>query len=248
MGIVESIRIRLRGETFRPTLLSALVGSSFISRSGLYRAIKGAAPQVNGKVLDFGCGSKPYEALFTNAVSYTGVDLETTGHDHVDSKVDVFYDGRTLPFQNGAFDAVVTFEVFEHVFNLPEILAEIRRVTRDSGHLLISIPFTWSEHEIPYDFARYTTFGISHILKTSGYEVLSISKTTTSLLTACQMFMDYLVQLGPRSWTRSFLQLFVIFPGTLIALTLNAILPKRYDSFCNTVVLARKCTGNRTTS
>jgi SAM-dependent methyltransferase len=242
MNVLEEIRIRLRGETFRPTLVSAVIGSSFIGRRGLFCAIKKMAPLITGNVLDFGCGSKPYEALFTEAASYIGVDLERSGHDHIDSKVDVFYNGRVLGFQDCQFDAVVSFEVFEHVFNLPEILAEIHRVTKDSGHLLISIPYAWCEHEIPYDYARYTSFGITHILKNGGYEVLEIRKTTTYLLTVFQMFMDYLVQLGPRSWIlRPVLQLCVIFPLTLIAYALNAILPKRYEYFCNMLVLARKC-------
>jgi SAM-dependent methyltransferase len=228
-------------------LLSALIGSSFISRRGLYRAIKDMAPSISGSVLDFGCGSKPYEALFTKANGYIGVDLETTGHDHVDSKVDVYYDGRALPFETDQFDAVVSFEVFEHVFNLTEVLAEISRVTKESGLLLISIPFAWPEHEVPYDFARYTSFGIAHVLKNSGYQVIEIRKTTTHVLAVFQMFMDYLAQLGPRSWIRPVLQLIVIAPTTLVAYLLNAILPKSYAYFCNTVVLVRKCSTASTT-
>jgi SAM-dependent methyltransferase len=242
IGVLDTLRTRLRRETFRPTLFSVIIGSSFISRRGLFCAIKRLAPSITGNVLDFGCGSKPYEALFINADSYIGTDLEITGHDHIDSKVDVFYDGGVLSFPDGAFDAVVSFEVFEHVFNLPDILKEINRVTKDSGLLLISMPFAWGEHETPYDYARYTSFGISHILKRGGYEVLEVKKTTTFLLAVCQMFINYLVQLGPRSWIlRPLLQLFVIFPVTLIAYAINAVVPKRYEYFSNIVVLARKC-------
>jgi SAM-dependent methyltransferase len=205
------------------------------------------APSITGSLLDFGCGSKPYEALFTKANSYIGVDLETTGHDHVDSKVDVYYDGRALPFEADQFDAVVSFEVFEHVFNLTEVLDEIRRVTKESGFLLISIPFAWPEHEIPYDFARYTSFGIAHVLNCSGYEVINTKKTTTHVLAVFQLFADYLAQLGPRSWIRPILQLMVIFPTTLFAYLLNSILPKRYAYFCNSVVLARKYSINSKT-
>ena len=106
-----------------------------------------------------GCGSKPYENLFVHADKYIGCDVEVSGHNHSDSKIDYFFDGKKLPFSDGTFDAVVSFEVFEHVFNLPEILTEINRVTKEKGTLLISIPFAYGEHEIPYDFARYTSFG-----------------------------------------------------------------------------------------
>ena len=106
------------------------------------------------RVLDFGCGSKPYENLFINIDEYVGCDIEVSGHDHLDSKIDYFFDGKNLPFIDDRFDSVVSFEVFEHIFNLPEILKEINRVTKTSGNILISVPFAWGEHEVPYDFAR----------------------------------------------------------------------------------------------
>jgi SAM-dependent methyltransferase len=238
---VQNLQHRLRKQTFCPTLLGAVIGSSFISRRGLCRAITKLSPGITGEVLDFGCGSKPYKGLFTNAHSYLGVDLKTSGHSHVDSHVDVYYDGRTLEFPDKQFDAIVSFEVFEHVFNLPDILQELNRVTKDSGKLLISIPFGWPEHEVPYDFARYTTFGITHILKLAGYEVIEIIKTTTSVLTAWQMLIDYVVHVGsPNGALRAFLQIFIAFPMTVLAYLMDALCPKRYDCFCNTVVLARK--------
>jgi SAM-dependent methyltransferase len=241
LRIFEKLRARLRRELFQPSLLSVALGSDYIIRRALFCAIRSFAPSISGNVLDFGCGSKPYQALFSNATSYLGADLEITGHDHRDSKIDVFYDGRILPFAHGQFDAVVSFEVFEHVFDLQGILREINRVTRESGYLLISIPFAWPEHEIPYDFARYTSFGIGHLLKEAGYEVVAMKKTTSHVLAAAQIFIAYLRPSGHRGlFLRYLQQLFIIFPCTLIALALDAVLPKRYEYFCNAVLLAKK--------
>jgi SAM-dependent methyltransferase len=241
INIIEKLKARLRRESFQPTVLSFVLSQSYIIRRGLFLAIKELAPNISSSVLDFGCGSKPYESLFTNATSYTGVDLEATGHNHSYSKVDVFYDGKTLPFEDSQFDAVVSFEVFEHVFNLPEVLLEINRVTKASGYLLISIPFAWQEHEQPYDFARYTSFGIAHILNNAGYEVVKTKKTTTHLLAAFQMFITYISPDVQRSRTLRYLrQVCLVFPFTGLALTLNFLLPKRYEYFSNTVLLARK--------
>ncbi len=238
---IDRLRNRARCESFRPTLLSMVVNPAYIIRRGLFLAIRDLGQNISGDVLDFGCGSKPYESLFPRAAAYIGVDLEGTGHNHSDSKIDVFYNGKSLPFQDSQFDAVVSFEVFEHVFNLPEIIKEIRRVTKESGQLLVSIPFAWNEHEIPYDYARYTSFGISHLLEKCGYEIVDIRKTTTYLCAVFQMLISYLTHLIPDNRAlRYSLQLFVIFPCTLIALCLNTILPKRYEYYCNCVVLARK--------
>lgn len=241
MKLGQRLRNRLDRENFLPTFLSTLLRPNSIVRRGLFRAIREFAPGLTGNILDFGCGSKPYESLFPRATSYTGVDLKTTGHDHRNSKIDFFYDGRVLPFEDGRFDAVVSFEVLEHVFNLSEILAEISRVTKDSGMLLVSIPFAWEEHEVPYDFARYTSFGLTHLLGEAGYEVVALRKTTTHLLAVFQMLIAYLTHPTPHSKLLLYgRQIFLAFPCTLLGLVLNRILPKRYDYYCSTVVLARK--------
>ena len=139
------------------------------------------------------------------------------------------------------FDAVVAFEVFEHIFNLPVVLKEINRVTKPDGFLLISIPFVWAEHEAPYDFARYTSFGISHLLKENGYQIVEFNKTGNYLLTVFQLMVAYVYQcLAPLKRLIHFFQLLVIFPLILLAYLLNTIFPKRYDLFYGCVVLARK--------
>ena len=233
--------------SFLITRLSVATNPFYIIRSGLFKPIAKIAPTIKGDILDFGCGSKPYESLFTNANSYIGVDVEVSGHRHKDREVDVFYDGKTIPFPDNRFDAVVCFEVFEHVFNLEEVLAEIRRVLKSNGLLLVSIPFAWDEHEAPYDFARYTSYGIRHILNKNGFDVVELQKTTTYLLAVCQVFIAYLVQyVLPRGRiSRKISQLILIFPLTVLSLLLNAVLPKRYEYFSNSVVLSKKIADER---
>lgn len=240
--MISSLKKRLRKEAFIISPLSIIINPVYIIRNGLYKSISNLAPKITGNVLDFGCGSKPYESLFVNANSYIGVDIEVSGHNHKDSKVDYFYDGKKLPFNDASFDAIVCFEVFEHVFNIDEILAEIYRVLKPNGQLLISIPFAWDEHEIPYDFARYTSFGITHILNKNNFEVVKLTKTTTYILAVFQMLIAYLCQyaLPKGRLIGRISQLVVIFPLNVLALLFNTLLPKRYEYFCNNVVLAKK--------
>lgn len=241
MTFVEKLRNRMRRELFQPSLLGFFLSSDYIIRRGLFCAIRNLAPTISGEVLDFGCGSKPYRDLFSKATDYLGVDLQDTGHDHKDSQIDVFYDGRVLPFADCTFDAVVSFEVFEHVFDLPPVLREINRVTRGGGFLMISIPFAWPEHEIPYDFARYTSFGIGYMLKEGGYDIVEIRKTTSHVLAAAQIVIAYLRPKPQRHILLRYVQqIGIVFPCTLIAHLADALLPKNYEYFCNTVVLAKK--------
>lgn len=240
--MLSSIKARLLREKFLTTPLTLPVHPLYLIRRSLYLAIRDCAPAISGRVLDFGCGSKPYESLFTRATAYVGVDLEVSGHNHKNSKVDVYYDGKVLPFQAEEFDSVVSFEVFEHIFELDSSLQEIKRVLKPHGQLLISIPFAWDEHEAPYDHARYTSFGIRHMLEKNGFEVTRIQKSNSYVRALAQLWIEYLTQyVLPRGKILSKVaQLLVVFPTTLFALLLDAILPHREEFFSNCIVVARK--------
>ena len=228
-------------ENFLTTPFGMIVTPIYISRRGLHKSILKFASTIDGDVLDFGCGSKPYESLFRNAKSYLGVDIQVSGHKHIDSKVDVFYDGKKLPFQDKSFDSVVSFEVFEHIFNLKEVLIEIIRILKPGGQILISIPFAWPEHEVPYDYARYTSYGIKDILEKNGCEIVEIHKSTTYFLATSQLMIAYLAwHVFPVGGLISrILQLLIIFPINLAAVLLDSLLPKRYDYFSNAIILCR---------
>lgn len=196
---------------------------------------------MQGRLLDFGCGSKPYRALF-QVTEYIGTDIEVSGHDHTNEHIDVYYDGRTLPFADASFDSIFSSEVFEHIFNLPEILDELCRVLKPGGHMLVTVPFVWDEHEIPYDFARYTSFGLRHIFREKGLELVAERKTTDYVATIFQMWGAYLYQhLFPRSkMVRIALTPVFIMPITLFGLLFSFILPSNRTFFHNNVMVVRK--------
>jgi ubiquinone/menaquinone biosynthesis C-methylase UbiE len=101
----------------------------YFIRRGILSGIRKFAPELNGKLLDFGCGSKPYRSLF-NVTEYIGLDFPNPGHDHSKEDIDVLYDGKKIPFPDNYFDAVLCSEVFEHIFNLDGTVGEINRVLR----------------------------------------------------------------------------------------------------------------------
>lgn len=144
---------------------------TFLPNYELRRYISSYSNKVSGSVLDIGCGAKPYEYLFNSCESYTGLDTRNSGHNHQKSMVDVFYDGLKIPFPDESFDTVVSFQVLEHVPDSKFMLSEIHRVLKKSGQLLITAPLIWPEHEIPYDFNRWTSYGLSKLLIESGFTI-----------------------------------------------------------------------------
>ncbi|SEL46319.1 class I SAM-dependent methyltransferase [Parapedobacter koreensis] len=226
---------------FQPTFFGLFFNPFFIIRGGLYRGVAQSSAYMHGRLLDFGCGSKPYKSLF-DVTEYIGTDIAVSGHDHRHEEIDVYYDGKTLPFTDAYFDSIFSSEVFEHIFNLPEMLGELHRVLKPGGQMLVTLPFVWDEHEIPYDYARYTSFGIRHLLEQSGFIVLESRKTTNYVATICQMWIAYVYQhiFPKRKIFRIALTPFFITPLTLCALLLSALLPKNMNFFHNNILVVQK--------
>ena len=171
----------LRKQRFHPHwFIGPIVNDFYLTRKELLNFISKNAKEIKGNVLDIGCGEKPYEELF-NATSYTGIDIETTKEYHASSKVDVFYNGLDLLFESNTFDSIVCFEVLEHVFEPERIVKEMYRVLKPGGKIILTTPFIWNEHEIPYDFGRYTYFGLNHLFAKNGFEVIDQKRILTGM-------------------------------------------------------------------
>jgi SAM-dependent methyltransferase len=177
-NLFQKIKFYLLKEQFRPSLIGLFVNPFYFSRRAIYQNIKRYSGEVSGIILDIGCGSKPYEKLFSSD-KYIGIDVVMTGHKHTNSKIDVYYDGTTIPFNDNHFDSVVCFEVLEHVFNPDVFVKEACRVLKPGGNAIFTVPFIWDECEQPYDYARYSSFGLKHLFESGGFKVVKSRKFLT---------------------------------------------------------------------
>ena len=217
----------------------------YLIRKGIENSIRDLSPLCTGRILDFGCGTKPYAMYFSHATQYIGLDIENSGHSHINEHIDVFYDGKKIPFEDNHFDSVFSSEVFEHVFNIDEVLPEIYRVVKPGGKLLFTCPFSWPEHEVPYDFARYSSFGIKHIIEKAGFKIIEQRKTGHFFEVFMQYLIFYVFCFLPKKPALLYYILHQIFilPFMLIALFFSLILPrrmKRKDLYFNNVLLVEK--------
>lgn len=239
--MIDKAKKILQNEMFHPRIIGLFFNPFYIIRKGLYNAIYQNRKYISGKLLDFGCGSKPYKKIFT-VKEYIGLDIAVSGHEHKDSQIDVFYDGKTIPFENNSFDSIFSSEVFEHVFNLDEMCYEIYRVLKPGGHLVITAPLVWDEHEAPYDFWRYTSFGIRHVLSKAWFKIVKVQKTTRYVETIFQMFSAYIYQIiiPKNKYMKLLLTPFIVAPVNILGIVLNFILPKSDIFYHDNLVVAKK--------
>ena len=216
----------------------------YLIRNRLLHHIRSLAPRLQGKMMDFGCGQKPYRSLFS-VDEYVGVDFENPGHPHVNESIDVFYDGKTIPFAAAHFDSIFCSEVFEHIFNLPHIIVELNRVLKPGGQILVTCPFSFCEHEVPNDYARYTSFAIRHLFEQHGFEVVTYVKSGNSIEAITQLQLMYLHQhiypkLQKIPIVRSAFRLITYTMANSAAILLSKIFPKGMDLYMNNILLCRK--------
>lgn len=96
-----------------------------------------------GKALDVGCGvGQVVQRLMDAGHEAHGVEVSGPNMEKARRISDrcQLYDGRTLPFCDATFDSVGALNVLEHVEEPEAFLAELVRVTKQGGKVVVSSP------------------------------------------------------------------------------------------------------------
>lgn len=143
------------------------------SRIHLKRWLEEAASEIPGAslVLDAGAGNAPYAHLFEHT-RYETADFLSVNEKCVEPTY--VCDLRSIPVPDERFDLVICTQVLEHVPEPLEVLRELHRVLKPGKQLWLSAPLFFAEHGQPYDFFRYTQFGLRHLAKSAGFDVLEM--------------------------------------------------------------------------
>ena len=191
--------------------------------------------------IDVGCGTRPYEHLFRGA-HYIGVDVPRSGRAPELKKPSVFYDGHSLPFHSASVDGALCTQVLEHVPSPDALIGEMARVVKPQGHLVLTAPFVWQEHEQPYDFHRFTTFGLRALVERHRFEVLSMRRSAGAIETIAQALSISLataIRLRIPGVGR-LVTLLLCFPVQALGMGLQRLLPDAGSLFLDCVVIARR--------
>ena len=164
---------------------------SLVPNEILLRQLEGLKSRAKGRMLDVGCGAKPYSLVFSPLVDeYLGIDLPTS--DYGIDEIDVYASALTLPFKSNSFDTVLCTEVLEHVPDPQGLIHELSRVLKTDGSLLLSTPQNYWVHSAPNDYYRFTKFGLSYLIERDGFEIIDI----TSIGGASSCTVDFVSKLS----------------------------------------------------
>lgn len=174
-----------RGEVDSVTRISWNLGYEVIVRKAIDISSR------NDFVLDVGCGTGSYLiALSKGGRRCYGIDplrdvsLKSAKGRAVEENVSVFLcqgAGEFLPFQSSVFDVILCISTLQHVGDQRMTLREVRRVLKDKGLLLISVPTIknistlFREVETPCYFTMgFDIRGFEKILVEGGFRILGI--------------------------------------------------------------------------
>jgi len=88
---------------------------------------------------------------------------------------DVVTDAHSLPFQDEAFELIVSMNAFEHYHDPVRVAAELRRVLKPGGRLLVRTAFLQPLHEPPWHFYNCTRYGLENWFAAFDIDKLHVS-------------------------------------------------------------------------
>ena len=151
----------------------------YYARASILKVIKNSKVLLKGKLLDVGCGIMPYKSIISfpagNVTHYIGLDFDNPITDgYAVTSPDITWDGVRIPLNDSSIDSILLTEVLEHCFDPYIVISECFRVLKPTGYIVITVPFLWPLHDIPFDAYRYTPYSLDKILNSAGFENIEI--------------------------------------------------------------------------
>lgn len=128
---------------------------------------------VCGRLLDVGCGRMPFRSYLRSHVKiYDGLDFERRTQD-----TKYILDGHDMnSIANSSYDTIISLSVLEHMPRPWAAVAEMSRVCRVGGYVILEVPHVWQYHELPNDYFRFTEFGLIQLADASSLLPVKIER------------------------------------------------------------------------
>lgn len=132
---------------------------------------------LKGKVYDLGCGESPYKNwILRYANEYLGVDWNGSFHN---INADIIADlNQPIEISDNVADTVISISVLEHLREPKNMISEAFRILKNNGYFILQVPWQWRVHEEPYDFYRFTPYGLKYLVESAGFSIIQFKAQT----------------------------------------------------------------------
>ena len=139
------------------------------------------------RVLDVGCGVKPYYPFFAeHASEYVGVDVVENPAAELQGSVEA------LPVADASFDLVLCTQVLEHCDDPAQAVRELRRVLAPGGRVLASTHGVQVYHPSPHDYWRWTHAGLRRLFaENADWASLAVTPAAGTASTLAMLLATY---------------------------------------------------------
>lgn len=148
---------------------NSIFGYRWLIGRDMIPALRRFGQMSNGVMLDVGCGDKPYVKYFSSVKNYIGIDLP-----RLSSKADIYANALYLPFANNSIDSVLSVWILDDLPEPIKFFYEAHRVLKPHGLWMMSEIQNYPIHNPPWDYYRFTRFGLSYLAEKSGFIVKEI--------------------------------------------------------------------------
>lgn len=141
-------------------------------------------------IINIGAGGEIKRILSDCGLKFKEIDIdEKRKPDFVCSAEDMSV------FKDHSVDVFFCIEVLEHIKNPFNAITEIKRVLKPGGLIIGSTPFIFPIHDEPYDFYRYTKYGLKNIFQ--DFECINLIERN-SYIESIYVILWRLVNIGNR--------------------------------------------------
>jgi len=167
---------------------------SWAVRAPLARWLEAEGRDAAGlRVLDVGCGVKPYRPFFATAREYVGVDVVENPHADLRGPVEA------LPVEEASFDVVLCIQVLEHADDPATAIRELHRVTTPGGRVLVSTHGTQVYHPSPVDHWRWTHTGLERLFgENAAWRSVTVTPGAGTASCLAMLTATYIYLVGER--------------------------------------------------
>jgi SAM-dependent methyltransferase len=186
--------------------------------------MKKALPYLQGQCLDIGAGAAPYQEMIHKQVDhYTIADYKDTRSSMFAQDLGDFVEADVLdlPFAQESIDTVIFTQVLEHVKNPNLALKQIHLVLKESGILVISVPFIFQAHAEPHDYWRFSEHGIRQLLEEQNFSIKEFHYQGYLGTTLISILNGFIWQLLSKN---KFIRNILLLPLMLILFSINNII------------------------